>query len=96
MKAIAFQQISKETGIPVATLEQQEKNHPGIGMSALLLANLISKQGNVKFRDVVDEREKGRPWAEIAAWHRVSVAPLIQKASDVSSVVKAVQEANRR
>lgn len=82
--------------MPVVTLEQQDKNHPEIGMSALLLANLICKQSNAKFRDVIAQREKGHPWPEVAAWHRVPLAGLIQKASDVSSVVKAVQEANRR
>ena len=96
VKKMALEQIAKETGLQLSVLQEQEKNHPGIGTSALLLGNLIAKRSNAKFRDVIAEREQGRHWAEIAAWHRVPVPPLIQKSSDVASVVTAVIAANRQ
>jgi hypothetical protein len=96
LKHIAFAQISKETGVTLDRLEQQDKNHPEIGTCALLYGNLIAKQSGAKFSDLVAHRLKGKDWAEIAKNHNVNVGTLIQKAADVSNVLKAAQSASAR
>lgn len=93
LKNIALAQIAKETGLSVDRLEQQDKNHPEIGTSGLLYGNLIAKRSGAKFGDLVEARLKGKHWADIAKAHNVDVGPIIQKASDVSAVVKAAQTA---
>jgi hypothetical protein len=93
LKNIALAQIAKETGVSVDHLEQQDKNHPEIGTCGLLYGNFIAKHSGAKFGDLVAARLKGKHWAEIATAHNVGVGPMVQKASDVSAVVKAAQTA---
>ena len=96
VKAIAIQQIAKETGMQADRIELQEKNHPGIGTAALLFGNLIAKQSGAKFHDVVEKRMKGASWGDVAKSYNVELGPLIQKASDVAAVARAAQTASAK
>ncbi len=89
LQKVALQQISKETGVSVEQLQQQEKNHPEAGANALLLGNLIAKESNTKFGELMRARESGKHWADIAKAHNVDIDALVQKSSRVAQALRS-------
>lgn len=62
----AFAAIAKETGVTANKVQAQHREHPTIGTSGLLLANLISAQTKKPAANYLRQRSSGKPWAEIA------------------------------
>jgi hypothetical protein len=72
-RAAGFAAISKETGVPVATIQKQHREHEAMGTSGLLMANLIATQTKKPAGNFLRQREAGKSWIEIAAEHKVSL-----------------------
>jgi hypothetical protein len=96
MHKVALQHISKETGIPIEHLREQDKNFPDATDTALLLANVIAKQSGTKFRDIYHARDNGKHWAEIAKAHSVDVALVVQKSAGLAQALRAAQSSGTR
>ncbi len=86
---VALQHISKETGVSLDHLKEQDKSFPTASDTGLLLGNVIAKKANVKFADVIKAHDSGKHWDEIAKAHNVDFALLVQKSSDLAQAVRA-------
>ena len=91
LQKVAFQQISKETGVSVEQLRQQDKNHPDASATSLLLGTLIAKQSGAKFGDLMRAREGGKHWAEIAKARNVEIDPLVKKSAQLAETLRSAQ-----
>ena len=89
MHKAALQHISKEAGVPLEHLREQDKNFPEASDTGLLLGNVIAKKAGVKFSDVMQARQKGKNWDEIAKAHKVEVGLLVQKSSELAQALHA-------
>ena len=85
---IALQQIVKQTGVTLEHLKEQDKKFPAASATGLLLGNVIAKKAGVKFSDVIQAREKGKQWDEIAKTHNVDFGVLIQESSELVQAVR--------
>ena len=88
MHKVALQHISKETGVSLEHLREQDKNFPEASDTGLLLGNVIAKKANVKFGDVIHARQNGKQWHEIAKAHNVDVGLLVQKSSQLVQTLR--------
>jgi hypothetical protein len=84
----ALQQIVKQTGVTLEHLKEQDKKFPAASATGLLLGNVIAKKAGVKFSDVIQAREKGKQWDEIARAHNVDVNVLVQESSELVQTLR--------
>ncbi len=68
-----YQAIAQETGVSAATVEAQHKDHPAMGTSGFLFANMISAQTKKPASTYFRQRTAGKPWHEIAADNQVDL-----------------------
>ncbi|MBI3874424.1 MAG: hypothetical protein HY300_00320 [Verrucomicrobia bacterium] len=83
-----FTAISKESGVPVASLKQQ-KQSSGLGFGDLLIANALAKATGKTFDQIVTEFKSHEGWGKIAKENNVKLGKLI-------SQVKRAEEATER
>jgi predicted component of type VI protein secretion system len=84
----ALQQIVKQTGVTLEHLKEQDKKFPAASATGLLLGNVVAKKAGVKFSDVIQAREKGKQWDEIARTHNVDVNILVQESSELVQTLR--------
>ena len=82
--------VSKETAVPLPTLEETHKQHPNAGIGALLIAQEIAVRTQKPVADILRMRSDGKSWSEIAKDHNQDMASLDQK---LARVEKAMQDA---
>ena len=85
---IALQQIAKQTGVALEHLKDQDKRFPVASATGLLLGNVVAKKANIKFSDVMDEREKGKQWHEIARAHNVDFSVLVEESGELAQALR--------
>ena len=79
--------ISRETGVPVSTLEmQQERNRLGYG--GLFIANSLSSATGRTFDEIAALKASGRGWGWIAKQNNVKLGPIISRARNVDKAFK--------
>jgi len=84
----ALQHIAKQTGVTLEHLKEQDKRFPSASATGLLLGNVIAKKAGVKFSDVIQAREKGKQWDEIARTHNVDFNVLVQESSELVQALR--------
>ena len=87
----ALKEIHRLTGVPLDRLQDFREAHK-TGFPALLIGNLIAKQSNASFRDLLGMRAKGKRWSEIAERHNVAIAPLLDKMVEFKRFLREVEQ----
>src|SRR5215218_4314926 len=90
-RAAGFAAIAKETGVPVATIQKQHREHEAMGSSGLLMANLIAAQTKKPAGNFLRQREAGKSWPEIAAEHKVSLESADASLDRVEAAMRAAK-----
>jgi hypothetical protein len=90
-RAAGFAAISKETGVPVATIQKQHREHEAMGSAGLLMANLIAAQTKKPAGNFLRQREAGKSWVEIAAEHKVSLDSADASLNRVETAMRAAK-----
>jgi hypothetical protein len=90
-----FSTISKETGVPVATLEGQRKAH-NVGSGGILIANEIAKATGKPAGTFMKQRLEGRNWEQIAAENKFDLAPVLPKLQRLQNAMEAVPQPAKR
>ena len=91
LQSPALREISRMTGVPVGRLEEQRKAH-GAGYPALLLGNLIAKQSNATFPQLMAARKTEKDWSTIAVRYHVPLQPLLDDLLDLKRHLNQVQQ----
>jgi hypothetical protein len=82
--------VSKETAVPLPTLEETHKQHPNAGIGALLIAQEIAVRTQKPVGDILRLHSDGKSWSEIAKDHNQDLNALEQK---LGRVEKAMRDA---
>jgi hypothetical protein len=73
-------------------LEQQQRDHQA-GYPALLLANLICKEKNASFNNLMEARKDGTSWGTIAQRRNMDLQPLLDNLIELKRHLNQVQRA---
>jgi hypothetical protein len=92
LQSTTLREISRLTGVPVARLEQQQQDHHA-GFAGLLLGNLIIKEKNASFKNLIEERNQATSWSVIAQRRNVSLQPLIDSTIELKRHINQVARA---
>ncbi len=83
-----FIAVSKETGVPIATLEAQQRAHP-VGSGGILIANEMAKATGKPAGTFLTQRLRGRDWTVIAEENKFDLAPVLPKLERVQASLEA-------
>jgi hypothetical protein len=91
----AIKQISRITGVSVAKLHQQQEEYDA-GYPGLLLGNLIAKQSNASFKQLITEhKDKNLKWTTVAQRRNVALQPLLDEVLVLKRHLNQVQQQRR-
>jgi hypothetical protein len=80
--------VSKELGKPVPQLQTQLKEHSGLGIAGLLVANTIASESKKDADTVIKAHGGDRGWVDVARNNNVSLDSLEAKLSRVESAMR--------
>lgn len=83
--------ISKETGVPVATLEEQRKKH-GSSYGGLFMANELAKATGKPADAFYRQRAQGRDWDRMAEENKVELATVLPKLQRIEQSMEAARK----
>jgi hypothetical protein len=80
--------IAAETGITVATLQKQRRDHENIGSAGLLIGNAIAAKTKRPVANYFRQHVEGKSWERIAADNQVSLEELEAKLARVETAMR--------
>jgi hypothetical protein len=83
--------IARETGVTVATLQTQHREHQNIGTAGLLMANAIAAQTKRPPGNYLRQHEQGKSWERIAADQGVNIEDLDAKLARVEQAMRGAK-----
>ncbi len=81
-----FASISKDTSVPVPTLEKQ-KADSNLGFGGLFIANKLASATGKTFDQIVAEHKAGQGWGEIAKANNLKLGSLVSAAKKSESAL---------
>jgi hypothetical protein len=89
--------LYKNVGVPISTLQAQEKANPNVGIGGLYIAHAIASRSHKPADSILAEHKAGKDWPTIAYAHKVSLTDLLESAQGAKeSAHVAEKEAARR
>jgi hypothetical protein len=70
--------ISRETGMPVAVIEEQ-RTRTRLGYGGLLIANALAIETGRSFEEIVALKQSGMGWGRIAKEYGVKLGPIVSR-----------------
>lgn len=71
--------ISRETGVPTATIEAQRAQY-GLGYGGLLIANSLAAETGRPVDEIIALKQSGRGWGEIAHEYNANLGNVVSRA----------------
>ena len=79
--------ISRETGVPITTLEMQ-RNNTRLGHGGLFIANSLASATGQTFDEIAALKASGHGWGWIAKQNNVKLGPIVSRARNVDKAFK--------
>src|SRR5688572_508933 len=79
--------ISRETGVPITTLEMQ-RNDTRLGYGGLFMANSLASATGQTFDEIAALKASGHGWGWIAKQNNVKLGPIVSRARNVDRAFK--------
>jgi hypothetical protein len=79
--------ISRETGVPITTLEMQ-RNSTRLGYGGLFIANSLASATGQTFDEIAALKASGHGWGWIAKQNNVKLGPIVSRARNVDKAFK--------
>jgi hypothetical protein len=83
--------MSKETAVPLPTVEEAERGHPNAGLGDLFVAQELATKTQKSVSELLGLHRDGKSWAEIAASHNQDISSVEQKLSRVEEAMRNAQ-----
>jgi hypothetical protein len=80
--------VSKETAVPLPTLEEAQKQNASAGLGDLFIAQDIGLHTQKPIGDLLKLHADGRSWSEIAQQHNQDVNELEKKLDRIEQAVR--------
>jgi hypothetical protein len=81
-------EVSKQTAVPLPTIEQQHKEHPKVGLAGLFLANELATHTHKPVMHFIRQREDGKTWNELATANGENLETIDSKLIQIETAMK--------
>ena len=89
--------LYKNVGVPISTLQAEQKANPNVGIGGLYIAHGIARKSHQSADSILAEHKAGKDWPAVADAHKVSISDLIESAQGAKESARvAEKEAARR
>jgi hypothetical protein len=80
--------VSKETAVPLPTIEAEHKQHPQVGLAGLFIAHELSVKTHKPVDQLIKQRQAGRTWTELARANGEDLNELDQKLARIEDAMR--------
>lgn len=80
--------VSRETAVPLPTIEEQQRQHSNVGLGDLFLAQELAVQTQKSVADMLKLHSSGRTWNEIAAMNNKDIATIQAKLDRIEDAMQ--------
>lgn len=80
--------VSKETAVPLPTIEAEHKQHPKVGLAGLFMAHELSTHTHQPVERFIKQHESGKSWTELAAANNQDLSSIEAKLARIESALK--------
>jgi hypothetical protein len=81
--------MSKETAVPLPTVEEADKNNANAGLGDLFVAQELATKTQKSVSELLGMHRDGKTWAEIAASHNQDINSVEQKLARVEEAMRS-------
>ncbi len=85
----ALHHVAIETGVPESKVEAQHQRNPDMGLSGIMLANVMAAETKKEPSEFIKERKSGKKWAAIAKANNVSTDKLTRRLDNLDRAISA-------
>lgn len=80
--------VSKETAVPLPTIEAEHKDHPGVGLAGLFVAHELATRTHKPVEQFLKARASGKTWSQVAAANGQNLDVLENKLARIEAAVR--------
>ncbi|HWN95235.1 MAG TPA: hypothetical protein VNT99_09390 [Methylomirabilota bacterium] len=80
--------VSKETAVPLPTIEAEHKDHPQMGLAGLFVAHQLAVKSHKPVDQLIKQRRAGRTWTELARANNQDLVELEQKLARIEQAMR--------
>lgn len=80
--------VSKETAVPLPTIESEAKDHPTLGLGGLFMAHELSVKTKKPVDQLIKTRQGGKMWSEIARDNSVDLTDVDAKLTRIENALR--------
>jgi hypothetical protein len=80
--------VSKETAVPLPTIEAEHKDHPNVGLAGLFVAHELATRTHKPVEQFLKARASGKTWSQIAAANGENLDVLEAKLARIEAAVR--------
>jgi hypothetical protein len=80
--------VSKETAVPLPTIEAEAKDHPNVGLAGLFVAHELSVKTKKPVDQLIKQRQGGKTWSELARENSQNLRDINQKLARIEDAMR--------
>lgn len=80
--------VSKETAVPLPTIQAEHKEHPKVGLAGLFMAHELSTHTQQPVERFIKQNESGKSWADLALAHNQDLNSIESKLGRIEAALK--------
>jgi len=81
--------VSKETAVPLPTIQAEHKQHPKVGLAGLFVAHELSTRTHEPVEKFIKQHESGKSWADLAAASNQDLNSIAAKLARIEAALKS-------
>ena len=81
--------VSKETAVPLPTIQAEHKEHPKVGLAGLFVAHELATHTHEPVDKFIKQHEAGKSWTELAAANNQDLDSIESKLTRIESALKS-------
>ena len=83
--------VSKETAVPLPTIEAEHKQHPAIGLAGIAVAHDLAVRTHKPVEHFLNARKSGKSWEAIAKDNGVAAAEVDAKLNRIEEAMRGAK-----
>ncbi len=80
--------VSKETAVPLPTIQAEHKQHPKVGLAGLFVAHELATHTHEPVEKFIKQHESGKSWADLAAAQNQDLNSIEMKLARIEAALK--------
>lgn len=80
--------VSKETAVPLPTIQAEHKDHPKVGVAGLFVAHELATNTREPVEKFIKQHEAGKSWSDLAAAQNQDLNSIESKLARIESALK--------